>query len=438
MRQAGRQATFNLACNLKLVQQHTAPTANIGISLTTTLHPIRQHTGTAHIQLLEKRKLLHVFIAWFSMISQSARRIIIPRKHYCLWYGQSLSTRASSSANLYRRSVGSISRRSQNGTSIASIDIACQDHRHRQHQQQIRRSMNSKSHYEAHTAESYENAFFYEEGDYSKYLCDLVVNRLCLKDMNFSGRTLLDIGGGTGNFTRSITREFDESVGEETDKMTSIVVDPFLPESSSSPNKDDILHFVKASAEEFMKELHPNAASSDQWWRQNYHQILMKEVVHHFEESDRIRIFRGMLEGFSSAPLVNKNNGETAPSLLIITRPQRDIDYPLWDAARDVWAKNQPHVDDLVNDLKVAGFQNVSHTVEGYPCAIALKRWQAMVKARFWSTFANFTDAELDEACENIAAEALGNSKGVVGSRGREEGILHFEDRLVFISAHHK
>ena len=286
--------------------------------------------------------------------------------------------------------------------------------------------MNSKSHYEAHTAESYENAFFYEEGDYSKYLCDLVVSRLCLKEQATPPRTLLDIGGGTGNFTRSITKGSPSSAG-----VTSIVVDPFLSESesSSSQNEDSgDIQFVKASAEEFMTD--PTTGGSDQWWRQDYHQILMKEVVHHFQASDRIPIFRGMREGLSDESLSNNDNHNDMqiPSVLIITRPQSDIDYPLWDAARDVWAKNQSHADDVVQDLQAAGFRNVAYTVEAYPCAISLERWQAMVKARFWSTFANFTDSELDEACKTIAASET--------KRIDEEGLIHFEDRLVFISAH--
>jgi len=149
--------------------------------------------------------------------------------------------------------------------------------------------------------------------------------------------------------------------------------------------------------------------------------IIIKEVAHHFADSDRVPIFRGMFEGLvpSSGP----------PSLLMITRPQKDIDYPLWDEAREVWAKNQPSLHQFVSELQTAGFSEIEHTVEAYPCVIRLERWQSMVKARFWSTFANFSDEELRQACDTIAEKE---------SHRIQDGSLHFEDRLLFITAKKK
>jgi hypothetical protein len=59
-----------------------------------------------------------------------------------------------------------------------------------------------------------------------------------------------------------------------------------------------------------------------------------------------------------------------------------------------------------------------------YPCAVDLKSWLGMVRNRFWSTFSNFTDEELEAGCATIAEEAR-----------VEDGRVHFEERLVFISA---
>ena len=54
----------------------------------------------------------------------------------------------------------------------------------------------TKSHYEGLT-ESYENGFFYESATpYTEHLCQAV--QKVLKPHG----TLLDIGGGTGNFTK--------------------------------------------------------------------------------------------------------------------------------------------------------------------------------------------------------------------------------------------
>jgi hypothetical protein len=267
----------------------------------------------------------------------------------------------------------------------------------------------TKAHYQAHTADSYENAFFYQKGPYMEYLCNLVVKNLSLKErVDVKYRTLIDIGGGTGNFTKLLLNESPD--------VHAVVVDPFLVESQAS---EDRLEFVKESAEVFKDP--PEEGS----WRKNgYDQVLLKEVVHHFKDSDRVAIFRGMLENLNDNTLPS---GQKLPSLLIVTRPQTEIDYPLWKEAREVWAKNQPAVSTFVNELHEAGFSDVNYKLEPYPCTIALDRWQSMVKRRFWSTFSNFSDAELESACERIAVSEKNRIDG--------EGNIHFEDRLLFIVA---
>jgi SAM-dependent methyltransferase len=275
----------------------------------------------------------------------------------------------------------------------------------------------TKSHYEGHSAETYESAFFYEPGAYTEHLKFLVKRSLqldVLPDSCTKDRCLLDIGGGTGNFTRMIVEDAPNNV-------CAIVVDPFLEQQSisvvdesESAASDERIRFVKAPAEEF--KLKPTDETL--WWRQNYQQVLLKEVVHHFKDTDRVPIFKGIFNGLERSD---------APSLLIVTRPKLEIDYPLWDEAREVWAKNQPSLEQFVDELGQAGFSNVQHSVESYPCTILLERWQSMVKARFWSTFSTFTDKELDEACHSIAESEK--------ERIDKDGLVHFEDRLLFITA---
>jgi hypothetical protein len=115
------------------------------------------------------------------------------------------------------------------------------------------------------------------------------------------------------------------------------------------------------------------------------------------------------------------------PSILIITRPQIDIDYPLWEGAKQVWKDNQPSIEEIVSDLQKAGFCDISYTIESYPCSIQLQRWQSMINQRFWSTFSKFTDEELIKACQQIAHDYK--------DRIDKEGNITFEDRLVFITA---
>lgn len=244
------------------------------------------------------------------------------------------------------------------------------------------------------------------------YLSNLVKDRLGLDRNQSSDRNLLDIGGGTGNFTRRLV--------EGNSNIKAIVVDPFLDGSSSSSQTSDDdckqLQFVKAGAERFAAPM----TQEEEWWRSGYHQVLLKEVVHHLDAKNRVAIFRGMREEL--LPLSNN-----LPSLLIITRPQYNHDYPLWIEARNVWADNQPSLETFQNELEDAGFHNVNHSIEAYPCSTHLERWLDMIKARFWSTFSNFSDDELNEACERIRRNEA--------NRIDEDGNIHFEDRLLFITA---
>ena len=342
---------------------------------------------------------------------------------------------------------------------------------------------NISNHYESHTSTSYESAFFYSEKEYTTWLCNLVRDAFgippcgddklvvdggttrcgCNSDKHYSDdsalataddsgrerkkRVLLDVGGGTGNFTSMVISGVDTLEG--------VVIDPFLPASStsSSSNEDGKkengqrrLKFVKASAEEFIPSGHKlHTSNIDEkkeddvipWWKTGYNHVLLKEVVHHFDANERVGIFTGIRNGL----IKNNKHGmdesidgsegaeeERTPSqLLVITRPRVHIDYPMWSAAKDVWATNQPSANDIVSDLRKAGFQDVQQSIKSYPCEIELNRWVDMVRNRFWSTFSHFTDEEIEEGCERIMKE--------IQQPDGQEVMIQFEERLVFITA---
>ena len=263
------------------------------------------------------------------------------------------------------------------------------------------------NHYEAHSADTYEEAYFYEPGAYMQYLVDLVTQR-----MEFGGsgnneqqRHLLDIGGGTGNFSRALT--------ENSSNLLVTVIEPFLEESKDADLKDDKILFVKAPAEIFL------SPPDDKWRQRPFHQILIKETIHHIEENLRVEILKGIYNELELLP-----EQSTAPSILIITRPQVEIDYPIWEAARIVWQENQPSLQQLTSELEDAGFVDVSCTMEKYDSSISLERWKGMVMNRFWSTFSDFTTDELEKGCEELEKERPPD----------EDGNIYFEDRLLFIT----
>lgn len=160
------------------------------------------------------------------------------------------------------------------------------------------------------------------------------------------------------------------------------------------------------------------------WWKTGYNHVLLKEVVHHFDSKERVGIFTGLRDGLISDDL-NENGKEEDVSLLIVTRPQIDIDYPMWPAAKDVWAANQPSAEDIEADLHKAGFQDIGRTIKSFPCEIELEAWLRMVGNRFWSTFSHFSDEKIEKGCDHITNEANPDGKGKI----------KFEERLLFITA---
>lgn len=296
-----------------------------------------------------------------------------------------------------------------------------------------------EKHYKNHSSASYDSAYFYSSPGYIDHLTKRVHDHLqwtlkkntsAIHDKKDTGRAtqeflLLDIGGGTGSFTKNLLREFPHH--------RAIVMDPFLEHHTAAIN----ISFVKASATEFI--IPENKVSSDisggraEWWTTNYQQVLIKEVVHHFDPAERRLIFNGIREGLVPSDSLHSDGApstpaSSAPAILIITRPKYDIDYPIWPTARDKWSIEQPAVNEIMADLVEAGFSKVSHQVEAYPCAVDISKWKAMVQQRFWSTFASFTDEELKEACDTMEVRER--------HRIDQSGKIRFEDRLLFISAY--
>jgi len=239
--------------------------------------------------------------------------------------------------------------------------------------------MDHEAHYEAHTTESYESAYFYEPGPYQDWLVDRVNDKLpCTR--------LLDVGGGTGNFTDRLGCQH------------AVVLDPYLQGKPS-----ERLKFVSEPAEAFMED------DKAPWKQSDFDGALLKEVVHHFQAKDRSDIFRGIYRSLTARGRI-----------LIVTRPQNEIDYPFWEAARQVWERNQPSTESFIEDLKEAGFVDITSSISSYPCSVASRKWRQMVQERFWSTFAAFSDEELER-------ETRMHDK---------DGTLTFEDRLVLIVGH--
>ena len=95
---------------------------------------------------------------------------------------------------------------------------------------------------------------------------------------------------------------------------------------------------------------------------------------------------------------------------------------PLFAAARDVWAANQPTAAQITAELRASGFGHVAASGLTLDYHMSLDQWCSNVMSRFWSTFSHFTDNELKAGVEEIRAAATGSQ-------------LTIGDRLVMIAA---
>jgi len=150
----------------------------------------------------------------------------------------------------------------------------------------------------------YEEAFFYAKGEYQEHLVSKVSQHLDLQSSPEAVR-LVDLGGGTGNFTQAL-------VDFNCLKQRPLCVDPFqemLDRAVGHPSVDTCCR----GAVEFSQEAD-----------RRYDRVLLKEMVHHVPEEQLSVLYAGLARQLTPGGVV-----------LTCTRPQ-EVDYPLFAAARQV------------------------------------------------------------------------------------------------------
>jgi len=246
-------------------------------------------------------------------------------------------------------------------------------------------------HYARRADKFYESAPFYSttESNHAR-LVKLVVDTLCLRPHD----TLADIGAGNGTFTSSLV----EWVGSQ----GATIVEP-SKEFMAGSEKHPLITAINMSVEEW------TSGKCDG----KFDRILLKEVVHHLGCS---------AERQASLKALRSRRLATAGRLLIVTRHQSQPDIPLFEAARRVWAENQPTGAEIAADLRQAGFSCVRVAEATLQYTMPLNDWCSLVRRRVWSTFSHFSDREIDEGIDEIR-RAVASEDVCIG------------DRLVLISA---
>ncbi|MEI7868134.1 MAG: methyltransferase domain-containing protein [Candidatus Methylumidiphilus sp.] len=226
------------------------------------------------------------------------------------------------------------------------------------------------------------NKVWYFSGQYQKSMLENIIELLQLgKD-----DVLADIGGGTGATTRLLL--------ETSNLRKAYCIEPsrkmFL-----EAQKIPVIESVCADADGFMQlEI-------------DFSKALLKEVVHHIPSREVLwRYLRDKL------PAQGR--------ILIVTRPQA-IALPLFEKAKQAFRQKQPKHEVLMQELETSGFAT-SYRVHPYRFTLDKAVWFDMIRNRFMSDLAGFTDGEIEEGLIEID----GNYPG---------GTIEIPDNIIYIPA---
>lgn len=178
---------------------------------------------------------------------------------------------------------------------------------------------------------------------------------------------LADVGGGTGLYARRLR----DHAGLE---KPVIVSDPSREMLDSLP-QDDQFEIRCETADEFALK----GPIVDR--------ILLKEVVHHFDN-------------------LHKTIGSLAKRLtpngrMLVAMLPPTIDYPLFDAALHLYEELQPHYD-TVQDAMVAAGLNCYIAVVAMQIRLSRERYLEMVRSRYMSVLSAFDDEQLAEGIREM------------------------------------
>lgn len=245
-------------------------------------------------------------------------------------------------------------------------------------------SYDPADHY-ARLARNYDDTWGHRP-EYVAWMSQLVFDRL---EIDPACR-IADIGAGTGLFLRSLM----EQVGPGNPIAC---VDPSRSMLDQLPD-DPRLRPVCASAEAVASG--EVALPYDQ-----VDAIVIKETVHHFADMPKT------LAGLA---------GRLAPGgrLLVVTLPPR-LEYPLFAAALDRFAENQPEPDDIASAMRDAGLE-VSLDYHVFTVRVAAGHYARLVGGRWMSVLSTFDDAELAAGLEEMRTRYPGEE-------------LTFPDRFAFV-----
>jgi SAM-dependent methyltransferase len=241
----------------------------------------------------------------------------------------------------------------------------------------------AQAHYDR-LAPSYDDNWAYNP-DYIAWMTGRILDRAAIRP----GQVVADIGCGTGLYSRGLA----------TAASRVICADPSQAMLDQIPDDPGLVP-VLASAEDIAERRITLPGD-------RLDAIVIKEAIHHVPAGDRQPVLHGLA-------------GLLPPGgrILIVMLPAR-IGYPLFAAALERFESLQPDPADIAAILSDAGL-GTELAYDSYPLAVAKDQYLSMVRDRYMSLLAGFTDAELERGIAEIHERHPGD-------------LLEFADRFAFI-----
>jgi ubiquinone/menaquinone biosynthesis C-methylase UbiE len=204
------------------------------------------------------------------------------------------------------------------------------------------------------------------------------------------GDRIADIGSGTGLFLSRLM----ETASADTPVLC---VDPSQPMLDLLPDDPRLLP-LRATAEQIASEEVPLPYD-------RVDVFVFKEAIHH------VRDMTSTLRGLTARL-------RPGGRILVVSLPPW-LDYPLFSAALERFARHQPESATIVAAMRDAGLET-EEVIEEYHVEIDREQWIDLVRNKWMSVLSTFSDSELAAGIEEIRAR-------------HPEGELTYTDRFAFI-----
>ena len=219
---------------------------------------------------------------------------------------------------------------------------------------------NSQQHY-SQLAENFDQVWQFSP-DYEPWMVEQIQAHLALQAQEH----WVDFGAGTARFSQALHHYAQPA--------STLCVEPDESMCAIAKQKTELQTLQACDSHFIQQPIH-------------YDALLVKEVIHHL--GDRVAFWQGV-----------HNQLNTHGRILLITRPKQTT-LALFEQAKQRFSQHQPAIETLCTELELAGF-NTQVTAINFPLRQTKTHWYAMLRAKFMSDLATFSDEAIETGISEL------------------------------------